>query len=239
VLVIPSIDIFEGRCVRLRKGDYSERTTYSATPLEVANKFAGANAQLLHIVDLEGAREGKIVNWETIGTVVQTNHIDVQVGGGVRSASDVKRLLELGVKRVVLGSAAVTSPGSVVKWAEQFGPERFCIALDLRHGHLAIHGWEETNDTKLSTVISAMTDCGVRDFLSTDISKDGMLEGPNVGLYTMLVQTYPQVRWLASGGVSSVDHVRQLKETGVGAVIVGRGLIEEKLRLDELLEAAC
>ena len=237
--IIPSIDIIDGQCVRLLRGEYSNKTIYPATPAEAARRYLDSGATSLHIVDLDGARGARIANWPALQEILALRGAEVQVGGGIRSDSDITRLLELGAARVVIGSSAVESPESVRRWAERFGPSKFCIALDLHEGQLALRGWQTKSDSNLHETIAEMTNGGITSFLSTDIRKDGTLEGPNAELYASLVQTYPQANWFASGGVRSIGDVRALKAIGVSGVIIGRALFEGALRLEDLLEAAC
>jgi phosphoribosylformimino-5-aminoimidazole carboxamide ribotide isomerase len=237
--IVPSIDIVEGQCVRLLKGEYEKKTTYSLSPKEMAQQFIHSGASSLHVVDLDGAKDGRVINWDALQEILMLRGVEIQVGGGIRTESEIERLLELGATRVVVGSAAVTTPELVQGWAKRFGSTKFCIALDLDGGRLAYQGWlKKTNRTLADTVVE-MTNYGITRFLSTDIRKDGTLEGPNVELYTSLVQTYPQVSWFASGGVRSIEDVRALKAIGLSGVIIGKALFEGALRLEDLLEASC
>ncbi len=237
--IIPSIDIADGTCVRLLKGDYGEKTVYAARPLEMAEKFIRSGARALHVVDLDGARVGRITNWEVIAELAALGGIEVQVGGGIRTEADIDRLLRLGARRLVIGSVAITSGESVKRWAKVYGPEQFCVALDMRDGTLTYHGWLRETQDGLASVVAEMTQCGIGRYLSTDIRKDGTLEGPNVDLYSSLVSQFPHLQWFASGGVGSAHDVRALKRTGVSGAIVGKALYEEHVRLEDLLEAAC
>ena len=237
--IIPSIDIVDGKCVRLLKGNYEEKTTYSARPAEMADRFISSGATSLHIVDLDGAKKGCVTNWSALQEILQLRGVEFQVGGGLRTESEVDRLLDLGATRVVIGSATLESPDRVERWVQRFGPLKFCVALDLEDGRLAHQGWLRKSDKTLATAVAEMTKFGITRFLSTDIRKDGTLEGPNMDLYAMLVQTYPDINWLASGVVQSVEDVRSLKEIGVFGAIIGKALFEDKLRLEQLLVAAC
>lgn len=237
--IVPSIDIVEGQCVRLLKGEYAKKTTYSVIPAEMAKRFIHSGARSLHIVDLDGAKEGSIKNWVALEKILMLQGAEIQVGGGIRTDWEIARLLELGATRVVIGSAAIESPEQVRGWIEQFGPAKFCIALDLREGQLAYQGWLKKTESELSDTVAEMTNYGITRFLSTDIGKDGTLEGPNLDLYSSLVKGYPQLKWFASGGVRSIEDVRALKAIGVSGVIIGKALFEGALCLEDLLEAAC
>jgi phosphoribosylformimino-5-aminoimidazole carboxamide ribotide isomerase len=237
--VIPSIDIVNGRCVRLFRGDFENKTVYEMSPAEMAERFIQSGARSLHVVDLDGARDGHIRNWDAMSEILALRNVEIQVGGGIRTEEEIKRLLKLGAGRVVVGSVAVKSGEAMRQWAEKFGPAKFCVALDLVNGQLVYGGWLMKTDRSLSDTVEEMMQCGISNFLSTDIRKDGTLEGPNVGLYASLVREYPQVEWFASGGVRSADDVRALKTAGVSGAIVGKALFEGKVRLEDLLEAAC
>jgi phosphoribosylformimino-5-aminoimidazole carboxamide ribotide isomerase len=237
--VIPSIDIINGESVRLLKGDYGEQTTYAVRPKEVARQYIAAGARSLHVVDLDGAKKGHVQNWVTITEILSLEGAEIQVGGGIRTHAEIERLLSAGAKRVVLGSLVIKAPDVLSGLAETFGPEHFCIALDLKDGRLAYQGWLKSSRTELAEIVSKGEECGIRQFLSTDISKDGMLGGPNTQLYASLVQRFPNVSWLASGGVNSSRDIVALKQAGVSGAVVGKALFEGVVRLEELLEAAC
>jgi phosphoribosylformimino-5-aminoimidazole carboxamide ribotide isomerase len=237
--VIPAIDLYGGRCVRLREGKFSLRTDYGTDPCDFARKFADAGAARLHVVDLEGARAGRVMNWPTIARLASLDVALVQAGGGIRTEEDVARLLDAGVDRVVVGSVALQSPETVKGWAERFGAWKFCVAVDVKDGDLASNGWQTTGGATLAEVVTAMSGLGIRRFLSTDIRRDGTLSGPNVPLYQGLVKDYPAVEWLASGGVRSQEDVRELSSAGVAGVVIGKALLEGTLRVEELLEPPC
>lgn len=237
--VIPSIDIFEGRCVRLVKGQFGDRTDYAVDPRTMAELFFQAGARSLHVVDLEGASKGRVTNWDTIERILSLKGHEIQVGGGIRSELEIEKLLALGAARIVIGSVAVQSPQNVTTWVGRFEPKDFCIALDIRNGELMYDGWQKSAATSFSDTMELMLKCGITRFLSTDISKDGMLSGPNLELYSTLVRKYPGVQWFASGGVRSVEDVIALKSAGLAGAIVGKALFEGTIRLEELLEAAC
>jgi phosphoribosylformimino-5-aminoimidazole carboxamide ribotide isomerase len=234
VQIIPAIDLYRGRCVRLTKGEFSVRTEYDTAPRELAKRFADAGAELLHVVDLEGAEAGRVMNLPTILELVALRATAIQTGGGIRASAEVGRLLDAGVDRVVLGSVAAESPELVREWALAFGADKFCVAVDLKNGGLAYHGWQTTGGAALSDVVPAMTGLGISRFLSTDVGRDGTMNGPNLGLYRDLVKKYPAVEWLASGGVRSNDDLRELSATGVSGAVIGKALLEGTLRLEDV-----
>jgi len=229
--IIPSIDIFSGRCVRLTEGDFERRTTYEKIPGDMCRTFCSWGAKLVHVVDLEGAKLGKVTNLDAIREIVAASEgrLLIQAGGGVRSEDDVEALLGAGAIRVVVGSVAARVPAEVARWAKKFGPERICVALDLRDGRVAVQGWQETRDTPLSNIVSPLADAGIVDFLSTDVSSDGKLEGPNLALYRDLCSKFPKVAWQASGGVSSMNDLEALENLGVSGAIIGKAFYEDRI----------
>jgi phosphoribosylformimino-5-aminoimidazole carboxamide ribotide isomerase len=239
VQIIPAIDIIDGRCVRLSEGKFDSRKEYGIDVVEMAKRFAQAGAQFVHVVDLEGAKAGRIVNWQSIEGIGKIEGLRVQVGGGVRSEKDVERLLATGVERVVVGSLAVHSQEKLKGWAERFGPEKFCIAIDLKNGEIAFAGWQRTAPVRLDTVIPGFLSCGFTSFLSTDIKRDGMMTGPNLELYKDLVRAFPGAQWLASGGVDTIENLRLLKQTGVTGVIIGKAFYEGTLQYEECVRSVC
>jgi phosphoribosylformimino-5-aminoimidazole carboxamide ribotide isomerase len=237
--IIPAIDIFEGHCVRLVQGVFSDQTNYCHDPYAMAQQFIRSGARYLHVVDLEGTKNGHVINWDSIEKILSLKGLKVQVGGGIRSGEDVNRLLKLGAVNIVLGSVAVQSSHLVELWCRQFGADKFCIALDMKDGFIAYSGWQATEKIEPNILIQRMIDFGITNFLSTDIRRDGTLAGPNLELYKTLVRQFPSVRWLASGGVRSVDDVRALAHTGVSGAVIGKALYEGTLRLEELMENIC
>ena len=223
----------------MTKGEFSLRTDYEPDPCEFARQFAGAGATLLHVVDLEGAKEGRIMNWSAILSLVSLRVASIQTGGGIRTEEDVARLLDAGVDHVVVGSVALQSPELIERWVHRFGPGKFCVAVDVKDGELAYHGWQSTGGPALSDVVPRMSGMGITRFLSTDIQRDGTLGGPNVVMYKDLVKEYPSVEWLASGGVRSKEDVRELSSSGVAGVVIGKALLDGTLHIEELLNPSC
>lgn len=236
MLVIPSIDISNGKCVRLRQGNFNLTTEYPSEPKAAAEKFFSEGATYLHIVDLDGAKEGRISNWKTIEELRTIPNSNMQIGGGIRSTEDVDRLLKLGFNRVVIGSIAITNPTQVKKWSEQFGPENFCIALDVSNGKLVSRGWQKSESYLFDDVMKDLLQSRFRWFLSTDVQRDGMLQGPNLAFYKKLVIDFPQAYWIASGGVTSKKDISSLAEAGVFGAIIGKALHEGLLTLPEVID---
>lgn len=235
---IPAIDLRAGRVVRLRQGDYAQQTAYAADPLELANAYRAAGARWLHVVDLDGARSGRMENLEVIRALAGVGTL-VQAGGGVRREADVQRLLDAGVQRVVLGSVAVREPDTVADWLRRYGAERLTIALDARRVDgqwtLASEGWTASETRTLDALAPWYAACGARHLLCTDIGRDGMLSGFNLALYRHLARITPTLQVQASGGVRSVADIRAARRAGAGAAILGRALLEQRFRVEDAL----
>ncbi len=239
-IVYPALDIREGRVVRLLQGDYAQQTTYGDDPLPRAQAFAEAGARWMHLVDLDAARAGGYTLGPLLAAIAAGTGLQVQTGGGIRHRDDVARLLDAGAARVVVGSVAVREPDTVIGWLQAFGAERLTIALDARQAEdgrwrLPVHGWTETAEATLDTLAQRYAQAGVRHLLCTDIARDGMLSGPNIGLYQHLAALLPGVAVQASGGVRSADDVAQAKAVGCGGAILGKALLEGRMTLQEAL----
>jgi len=236
--IIPAIDLRDGRVVRLAQGDYARETRYAPTPLDLARSYRDAGAEWLHVVDLDGAREGGLGNLETIAALCGSG-LKVQCGGGVRAAADVERLLGAGVARVVVGSVAVSAPETVLAWLAQYGVERICLALDTRWDGgawtLPVRGWTAASAQTLDGLAPRFAAAGAKHLLCTDIARDGMLQGPNLSLYEHLAHIAPALAVQASGGVRDVHDVSDLRELGVAGVILGRSLLEGRLTVQQAL----
>jgi phosphoribosylformimino-5-aminoimidazole carboxamide ribotide isomerase len=234
MLIIPAIDIIDGKCVRLRQGDYDQKTVYVASPAEVAKQFADVGLTFLHVVDLQGAKEKKIVNWDSIASIIAVKGLQVEVGGGIRTTDDIKRLIEIGVSRVVIGSAAAKSPELVEYWIKQFGVERIVIGMDVKDNSVAISGWLEDSHRAPMGFVLDMTRRGAQIFICTDISRDGMLGGVNIDFYQNLKSAFPKLSIIASGGISTLEDVQILRKAELAGVIVGKAIYENKLPIEEL-----
>ncbi|TDR43939.1 1-(5-phosphoribosyl)-5-[(5-phosphoribosylamino)methylideneamino] imidazole-4-carboxamide isomerase [Tahibacter aquaticus] len=237
--VIPAIDLRAGNVVRLRQGDYSQQTSYRVDPLRLAQDYAAAGASWLHVVDLDGARDGSLANFRLIEALAGTA-LQVQAGGGVRSEDDVQRLLDAGVARVVLGSVAIRQPLQTMQWLQRLGADRLCIALDTRqqdgHWRLPSEGWTQSEAPTLDELAPRYADAGAVHVLCTDIHRDGMLAGPNISLYTYLRQLVPGLQIQASGGVRDVADLHALRDCGVAGAVLGRSLLEGRLDLTAALK---
>ena len=234
--VIPAIDLKNGACVRLYQGDFNRETLFSRDPLEVALRWQGAGAPRLHIVDLDGSREGFQTNLGTIKAIVAHAEVPLQVGGGIRSLDTAQGLLRLGIDRIVIGTVAVEDPELVGRLCREWGGDRIVVALDARNGKVAIKGWLEETSIKALDLAKRMMALGAKRFLYTDIARDGTMTSPNFdGVATMVRKTGKAV--LASGGVSSLDDIRRLARTGAEGVVVGSALYKGDVDLAEAIEA--
>lgn len=235
--IIPAIDLRAGRVVRLKQGDYAQETRYDVDAYALTADYADAGATWLHLVDLDGAKSGAFENLRVIEKIAAAERVAVQAGGGVRSEDDVQRLLDAGVARVVVGSVAVREPDSVERWLARYGEDRLCIALDTRRENgvwrLPSAGWTQSEGATLDELAPRYAGAGARHLLCTDISRDGMLSGPNLDLYAHVQRIAPSLSLIASGGVRDLADVRALRALGVGGVVLGRSLLEGKLTLAE------
>lgn len=240
-MIIPAIDLIDGCVVRLHQGNYGARRDYGEDPLVRLQRYQASGAQLLHIVDLTGAKDPKARQIPLLRELLGSLSIPVQTGGGIRSADDVRSLLDAGAARVVVGSAAVKRTDEVAGWMKFFGADKLVLALDVRinkagNAEVAVSGWQENSGVLMDDLIRAFEPSGLRYVLTTDISKDGTLAGPNTALYAKLAQTFPNIDFQASGGIGSLDDIRAVSHTGAAGVIVGRALLEGKFTLEEAIE---
>lgn len=231
--VIPAIDLLNGKVVRLHKGDYKQATVYNDIPLKEATKFKDAGFEHIHIVDLNGAKEGRFVNLKHIRQIINELDLSVQTGGGIRSYEDASMLLNSGINQVICSSMAVKNREDWLKLIENF-PQKAILGMDLKHGKVAYGGWLETSDQSIASFLKPMLDRGLKQVLCTDISKDGTLSGPNLSLYQSLQNDFPGLKIIASGGVSNADDLKQLQAMNISGVVVGRAYYEKKLSLDEM-----
>lgn len=231
--IIPAIDIMEGRCVRLRQGDYSCRTTYSDDPLAVARQFEEEGFTRLHMVDLDGARSACTVNLPVLEKVCSKTSLTVDFGGGLKSDADLERVFGAGAAYVCVGSVAATDPVSIERWIDRYGGERMIIGADTLGGLLRTHGWLQESEMTVFDLIERYGS-KIKSFMCTDISRDGMLNGPAIELYSTIIQNYPSIELIASGGVSCAEDLRELQRCGVAGVVVGKAIYEGRLTLAEL-----
>jgi len=240
--IYPAIDLWNGACVRLKQGHFHTHTLYDQQPLSRVQQFIKAGAKYLHIVDLNGSKEGKCIHTKVIHTLVSETNLQVQVGGGIRKESDVAKLFNSGVERVIIGSLAVTQPEILEKWVKRWSPDRFVIAIDLQEDQLGkfyvtTHGWQEISSLTPETMIKNFRNStGIQDYLCTDISKDGMLTGPNFSLYKSLICRFPKIRLIASGGISNQDDLIKINKIGCDSTIIGKAIYENHISLSDVLD---
>jgi len=236
--LIPAIDLRDGRCVRLLQGDFAQETRYSVDPVELAQQYREMGARTLHIVDLDGAKQGVPVNLPVIRRMRAAAGIDVQLGGGIRARTSLEEALEVAA-RAVVGSLAVGEPELVASWLAEFGPDRLTLALDVRVGAdgtpmIATHGWTRASTLSLGAALERFAAVGLKHVLCTDISRDGALSGPNVTLYRDCVQRWPGIEFQASGGVRDAADLKALAAAGVKATVSGKALLEGRLKPEEI-----
>jgi phosphoribosylformimino-5-aminoimidazole carboxamide ribotide isomerase len=239
MLLIPAIDLRNGRCVRLFQGDFDAETRYELSPHELLLRYRTLGATWLHVVDLDGAKDGILANRSIVVALASQSAVNIQVGGGVRSAEVIDDLLRHGVDRVVIGSAAVERREDVAGWFARFGADRLCLAFDVRLDDQGVplcrtRGWKEASNLSLWEAVEIYLPHGLRHVLCTDIARDGALTGPNVGLYAEAAKRYPQIEWQASGGVSSGADLTALARAGAAAAVSGKALLEERITSEEL-----
>lgn len=231
---IPAIDLIDGQCQRLKQGDFQSKKTYPWDPLELAQMMDQQGFTHLHLVDLEGAREKKLIHTDVLRKISQNTGLAVDFGGGIRKEADVSLLLDAGARYVTLGSLAVNNPERVKGWMKKYGPERFILAADIRNNKVTTDAWSMESKLTLDQLVESYMEAGLQHLLCTDISRDGMLQGVNVENYARIKQTFPDIRIIASGGVTTMNDLVGLDEAGIDAVVIGKALFEGKIGLEEL-----
>lgn len=238
--LVPAIDVIDGKCVRLTKGDYNNKTTYNDSPLDLAIRFESLGFRRLHMVDLEGAKSKHVVNIETLKKITDSTNLKVDFGGGIKTEDDIKLAFDNGASMVTVGSVAVTHRQLFMKWLDQFGAERIILGADVRNGKVSINGWKEDTTEDIVSFLKYYVGKGVKNVLCTDISKDGMLSGPAFSLYQSILASFPEINLIASGGVSNVDDIKNLEEKGVHSVVFGKAIYEGRINIETLMgELSC
>ncbi|MDT7831733.1 1-(5-phosphoribosyl)-5-[(5-phosphoribosylamino)methylideneamino]imidazole-4-carboxamide isomerase [Flavobacteriaceae bacterium S356] len=232
--IIPAIDIIEGKCVRLTKGDYNTKKIYNESPLEVAKEFQGAGIQYLHVVDLDGAKASHIVNYKVLEQIASKTELKIDFGGGLKSDEDLRIAFESGANQITGGSIAVKNPSVFEKWISKYGSDKIILGADCHNENIAINGWQEESRLKVIPFIKGYQNKGISYVICTDIAKDGMLEGPSFELYERIVKETPKMRLIASGGISSFNELPKLNSLGCEGVIIGKAIYENRIRLKEL-----
>jgi phosphoribosylformimino-5-aminoimidazole carboxamide ribotide isomerase len=234
VIIFPAIDLKDNQCVRLTQGDYKQKKVYATNPEIVARKWEKYGAPFLHLVDLDGAKDGFISNKTSIENIVQNVSIPVQLGGGIREEKTVRALLNLGVTRVILGTVAVENPSLVAKLVRTYGAERIVVSIDAKNGKVATRGWQNVSEVDALTFCETLEKIGIKTIVYTDILRDGMLEGPNIAIYKELTEK-TNLQVIASGGISSLEDIKELAALGLYGTIIGKALYEDKVDLKEVL----
>ena len=233
--LIPAIDLIDGQCVRLTKGDYSTRKTYNEDPVAVAREFESYGFKRLHVVDLDGARSKHVVNHKVLERIAaSTSGLVIDFGGGIKSDEDLRIAFDSGASLVTVGSIAATQPEMFIGWLQEYGADRLILGADVKDGRISINGWKEESTQELLPFLDLFIQKGTRHVLCTDISKDGMLQGPATPIYRKIMARYPECRLIASGGVSGMQDIIALDEAGIPAVVFGKAIYEGRISLKEL-----
>ena len=234
MLIIPAIDIIDGKCVRLTKGDYNTKKIYNENPIEVAKEFEANGITHLHLVDLDGAKKGEVVNWKVLEDIAAQTKLQIDFSGGIKTKQAAQQAFDLGAAQIAVGSLAVKNPKEFVDWIWAFGEEKLILGADVIKDKIAIHGWQESSTKDIYSYLDYYFEEGIDYVLCTDVSKDGMLQGPSFELYKNILEEYEELKLIASGGVSSLDDLQQLKEIGCYAAIVGKAFYEGRISLTEI-----
>ena len=232
--IIPAIDIIDGKCVRLTEGDYAQKKVYNENPLEVALQFQDAGLERVHLVDLDGAKAGKIINWKVLELIASKTSLQIDFGGGIKKQEDVRVVLEAGALWATVGSVAVKDKMALLEWLRHFGADKFLLGADVKGELLAVGGWLETTAINIYDFIGEYLQHGIQQIFCTDISKDGRLEGPSTALYQSLLEKNNNLQLIASGGVSSMQDLEALRSIGCAGAIVGKAIYEGRISVEEL-----
>ena len=232
--IIPAIDLIDGKCVRLTKGDYNQKKEYSASPLDMALRYQDIGISRLHLVDLDGAKSSSPKNLHVLEEIATRTSLDIEWGGGIKSDEALRDAFNAGAGHLIIGSVAVSNPDLFARWLQAYGGGRLILGADVSEGRVAINGWLEQSELTIDTLIERFRPDGLREVICTDITKDGMLQGPTFDLYSRLQGDYPEQDIIVSGGISSMDDIYRLDEMGLRHVIVGKAIYEGRLRLEEL-----
>ncbi|MCK4560194.1 MAG: 1-(5-phosphoribosyl)-5-[(5-phosphoribosylamino)methylideneamino]imidazole-4-carboxamide isomerase [Calditrichia bacterium] len=239
IRIIPAIDIIEGKCVRLSEGDFDRKKVYDQDPVNVAQRFEEAGVSHLHLVDLDGARQKKIVNWTVLEKIASKTDLQIDFGGGVQSDQDLRTAFDCGAQQITAGSIAVKEESVVLQWLEEYGSEKIILGADSKEGKIAVSGWTEITVLNLHRFLSKYVDRGIRYAICTDVTKDGLLQGTNLNMYRAIKQKLPHLFLIASGGVTQIDEIESLDRIGVNGVIIGKALYEGQIELSQLKDYLC
>lgn len=232
--IIPAIDIIDGKCVRLTRGDYAQKKEYGADPLDMALRFEDHGMHRIHLVDLDGAKQQRVVNHKIIEEIAKRTSLVLDVGGGLKTNEDLRIVFESGAAMATGGSVAVKDPGMMLQWLETYGPERIILGSDFKDKMIAVSGWTEESDQEVMDFLGSWIGKGIQKTITTDVSKDGMLEGPSFEVYNEIRTAYPDLYLIASGGISGLADVEKLEANNIPAVIIGKAIYERKIELKDL-----
>ena len=233
--LIPAIDIIDGKCVRLTKGDYNTKSVYGE-PIDMAQQFASLGFKRLHMVDLDGAKSKHIVNDAVLRQITQNTDLIVDFGGGIKTDNDIQKAFDAGASMVTIGSVAITNPDLFESWLNKYGPEHIILGADVRNGKISINGWKEDSNDELLTFLNRYVKMGIKNVLCTEISHDGTLTGPATLLYKEIMNIYPHIHLIASGGIGSIEDIQELEKSAIPAVVFGKAIYEGKIDLKELIK---
>jgi len=234
IKIIPSIDLVDGKCVRLTQGNFDEKKIYDSDPVAVAKRFAEAGIERLHLVDLDGAKAGKVINHQILERIAAETKLKIDFGGGIKSDDDIQKVFDCGANQVTAGTIAVQNPKLVLSWIQKFGRDKIILGADVLNGIVRINGWVNPSEIKLFDFITNYQWHGIRYVLCTDIEKDGMMKGSSVDLYKSIIKQFPEMRVIASGGVSSIEEIKQLNKIGCYGVVIGKAIYENLISLEDL-----
>jgi phosphoribosylformimino-5-aminoimidazole carboxamide ribotide isomerase len=232
--IIPAIDIIDGKCVRLTQGDFEQKTKYNDNPLEVAKAFEQAGIRRLHLVDLDGARQKHIVNHQIIEMIAKNTHLHIDFGGGLQSDADLEIAFNSGAKQITGGSIAINNPVLFQSWIDKYGSGRIILGADAKNGMIAVSGWQEVTKISVFMLIEDFREKGIKYIICTDVAKDGLLAGPSFELYKEIMLRFPDIKLIASGGVTTIDDIVRLEEMGIYGAIIGKAYYEGRIKLEEL-----
>jgi phosphoribosylformimino-5-aminoimidazole carboxamide ribotide isomerase len=234
--IIPAIDIIEGKCVRLTQGDYSQKTIYKEDPLEIAKQFEGAGIKRLHLVDLDGAKKGEVINLKVLETIASGTKLIIDFGGGIKNESTVNSVFNAGAALITIGSLAVKQAELFYSWIKKYGSDKILLGADVKDEKIAIGGWLEGTDINILDFLRTNYEKGIKNVFCTDISRDGLLQGPSVELYKKVMTSVPGIDLIASGGVSGVEDIYELNKVGCKGVIIGKALYENRITISDITE---
>lgn len=234
IQIIPAIDIIDGKCVRLSQGDYDQKTVYNENPLEVAKMFEASGIERLHLVDLDGAKAQHIVNYKVLETIATKTNLVIDFGGGLKSNDDLRIAFESGAQMITGGSIAVKDRATFEGWIAQYGSEKIILGADAKDEKIAVSGWQEASDEEIIPFIQSYVDKGISKVISTDIARDGMLSGPSIDLYKKILEQFPDLFLIASGGISNMQDIIDLDQMNCPAVITGKAIYENRISLKEI-----